>query len=178
MGEPISELNFPKLWLRPRRLVLARDGLRVAEGGPLMQPRISVVTLGVSDLGVARKFYCDGLGWTAAPSSNQHVVFIDAGAVVLALFGRSDLAKDAHVRADGQGFGGITLAHNVGSKAEVDATIEFVRKASATILKEPADTFWGGYSGYFADPDGYPWEVAWNPFWPLDANGRVQLPKF
>lgn len=143
-----------------------------------MQSRITAITLGVRDVAAARKFYCEGLGWTAAPSSNAQVTFIDANGVILALFGRTSLAEDAHVENTPPGFAGMTLAHNVDSKEAVNNVIEFARKASAKILKEPADTFWGGYSGYFADPDGFAWEVAWNPFWPLDANGRPQLPKF
>lgn len=141
-----------------------------------MEPRITLVTLGVDDLGRARAFYCDGLGWRASGAGNEHVVFIQAGRVVLALWSRAALAQDAHVSAEGGGFRGVALAHNVGSREAVDATMEEARRAGAKILKDPCEVFWGGYSGYFADPDGHVWEVAHNPFWPLDADGSVNLP--
>lgn len=143
-----------------------------------MQPRITAVTLGVRDIAKSRKFYCEGLGWNAAPSSNANVVFIDANGLVLCLFGRAALAEDAHLKVAGEGFGGVALAQNLASKEAVDETMAFVAKAGATITKPAAETFWGGYSGYFTDPDGHAWEVAFNPFWPLDADGRVQLPKY
>jgi catechol 2,3-dioxygenase-like lactoylglutathione lyase family enzyme len=142
-----------------------------------MNARITVVTLGVADLGRSRQFYCEGLGWRASSASNDHIVFIDAGGVVLGLYPKSLLAEDAKLDPAGSGFGGVTLAQNVGSKAEADAALEAARKAGAKILKPAEDTFWGGYSGYFADPDGYPWEVAFNPHWPLDAGGQVVLPE-
>jgi catechol 2,3-dioxygenase-like lactoylglutathione lyase family enzyme len=138
-------------------------------------PRLTVVTLGVRDLARSHAFYCDGLGFRASSSSNESIVFMDAGGVVLALYRRKLLADDANVSAEGSGFGGITLARNVGSKAEVDAALEVAKKAGATILKAAHEAFWGGYSGYFADPDGNPWEVAYNPYWKLDAAGRVVL---
>jgi catechol 2,3-dioxygenase-like lactoylglutathione lyase family enzyme len=142
-----------------------------------MNARISVVTLGVADLGRSRQFHCQGLGWQASSASNDHIVFIDAGGIVLGLYPKNLLAEDAKVDATGSGFGGVTLAQNVASKPEVDAALEAARNAGANILKPGEDTFWGGYSGYFADPDGYPWEVAFNPHWPLDADGRVLLPE-
>lgn len=143
-----------------------------------MDARITAVTLGVRDIEAARRFYCGGLGWKAAPSSNAHVLFLDANGLVLCLFGRDELAKDANLPRAVEGFGGVTLAQNVGSKNAVDEALAFAANAGATITKPAAETFWGGYSGYFTDPDGHAWEVAFNPFWPLDANGRVQLPKF
>ncbi|MCZ7582661.1 MAG: VOC family protein [Deltaproteobacteria bacterium] len=141
-----------------------------------MKPYITMVTLGVTDLERSRKFYCEGLGWTASSASQEAVVFIQAGRVVLGLFSRESLAEDADVSAEGSGFRGITLAHNVGSREEVDAVFDDVRRARATIVKEPQEVFWGGYSGYFADPDGHLWEVAHNPFWPLGDDGSVTLP--
>jgi uncharacterized glyoxalase superfamily protein PhnB len=102
-------------------------------------------------------------------------VFFDAGGMVLALRDRERLAQDSAV-TDGGGWGGVTLAHNVRSPAEVDAVIARARGAGATIGRDPAPTFWGGYSGLFIDPDGHPWEVAHNPFWPIDADGRIRLP--
>ena len=136
-----------------------------------------MITLGVSDLARSRRFYCEGLGFVASSASDEHIVFIDAGTVVLGLYPRDLLAQDAQVSAKGSGFGGITLARNVGSKGEVDAALDVARRAGATILKPAQEAFWGGYSGYFADPDGYPWEVAYNPHWKLDAEGRVMLPR-
>ncbi len=142
-----------------------------------MNARITVVTLGVADVGRSRQFYCQGLGWRASSASNDHIVFIAAGGIVLGLYPKALLAADAKLDPAGSGFGGVTLAQNVASKPDVDAALEAAREAGATILKPAEDTFWGGYSGYFADPDGYPWEVAYNPYWPLDEAGRVVLPE-
>lgn len=142
-----------------------------------MQPRLSLVTLGVSDLARSKKFYCDGLGWTPSSAGNDDVVFIQLGAIALGLFSRASLAHDANVDESGSGFRGLSLAQNYASKAEVDAAMKDAERAGAKILKPAEDVFWGGYSGYFADPDGHPWEVAFNPFFPLDGHGRVQLPK-
>jgi uncharacterized glyoxalase superfamily protein PhnB len=100
---------------------------------------------------------------------------MDAGGVVLALYRRKLLADDANMTSEGSGFGGFTLARNVASKAEVDAALEVAKQAGATIVKPAHEAFWGGYSGYFADPDGHAWEVAYNPHWKLDAGGRVVL---
>jgi catechol 2,3-dioxygenase-like lactoylglutathione lyase family enzyme len=138
-----------------------------------MEQRLSLVTLGVADLGRARAFY-EALGWAAGDEAPE-VVFFDAGGMVLALWDRARLAQDSAV-TDGGGWGGVTLAHNVRSPAEVDAVMAQARAAGATIGREPAPTFWGGYSGLFIDPDGHPWEVAHNPFWPIDADGRIRLP--
>lgn len=142
-----------------------------------MNPRLTVVTLGVSDVARSRQFYCDGLGFTASSASNEHVVFLHGGGVVLGLYSREALAEDAQVPSAGSGFGGVTLARNLPSKAEVDAALVVAAKAGAKILKPAQEVFWGGYSGYFSDPDGHPWEVAYNPHWPLDAAGGVILPK-
>lgn len=139
-----------------------------------MEQRLSVVTLGVSDLGRARGFY-EGLGWATRAEPDDDVVFFQAGGMVLALWDRAKLAEDSAV-ADGGGWGGVTLAHNVGSPAQVDEVIEQARAAGATIGREPAATFWGGYSGAFSDPDGHPWEVAHNPRWELGEDGSVTLP--
>lgn len=138
-----------------------------------MEQRLTLVTLGVTDLARARAFY-EGLGWRAAESPPE-VVFFQAGGMAIALWDRARLADDSAV-TDGGGWGGVTLAHNVRSPEEVDAVIDTARRAGATIGREPAATFWGGYSGVFIDPDGHPWEVAHNPFWPLDADGAVRLP--
>jgi hypothetical protein len=141
-----------------------------------MEPRISMITLGVSDLTRSRQFYEEGLGWQPSSSSNEQIVFFQVGAMVLGLYPRASLAEDAHLPNDGTGFGGITLAYNVQRREEVDATLTEAQAAGARLLKPAEEVHWGGYSGYFADPDGYPWEVAWNPFWKLSEDGRVQLP--
>ena len=137
-----------------------------------MDQRVSLVTLGVSDLARARAFY-EALGWTPAPGPPE-VVFFQAGGMVLGLWDRAALARDSTTN-DGGGWGGVTLAHNVASPADVDAAIEEARAAGATIGREPAETVWGGYSGLFLDPDGHPWEVAHNPHWTLGADGAVRL---
>lgn len=136
-----------------------------------MQQRISVITLGVDDLARARAFY-ERLGWRSSCAPDSDVVFFQAGGMVFALWGRAELAEDSGV-AQGSGFGGVTLAYNVGSPAEVDELIAKTREAGATISREPGATFWGGYSGVFLDPDGYPWEVAHNPHWTLGDDGSV-----
>jgi catechol 2,3-dioxygenase-like lactoylglutathione lyase family enzyme len=141
-----------------------------------MSPSISVITLGVSDLARSRRFYCEGLGFRDSNQSDEHIGFLHAGGVMLALYPRHLLAEDAQLPAAGSGFGGITLARNVATKEEVDAALVRAEKAGAHILKSAREVFWGGYSGYFADPDGHPWEIAYNPHWELDENGLVLLP--
>ncbi|PWC43520.1 VOC family protein [Azospirillum sp. TSO22-1] len=140
-----------------------------------MEPRLSLVTLGVADVARSRAFY-ERLGFVASPASQDSVAFFPAGGVVLALYGRDALAEDAHLPAAGSGFGGITLAHNVRRREDVAAVLAEAEAAGGRILKPAQDVFWGGHSGYFADPDGHPWEVAWNPFFPLAADGRIELP--
>ena len=139
-----------------------------------MEQRLSVVTLGVADLQRARHFYETGLGWQRGNNSDD-VVFYQLNGMVLALFARTELAKDARLSAEGSGFGGITLALCARSKVEVDAVLTQAERAGAKILKPAQDVFWGGYSGYFADLDCHPWEVAWNPFWTLTPEGNVQI---
>jgi len=139
-----------------------------------MEQRISLVTLGVKDLARARAFY-EALGWGGAQQPDQEVVFFQAGGMVLALFARAALAQDARVVDLGNGFGGIALAHNVRRREEVDAVLAEAAAAGAAILKPAEEASWGGCSGYFADPDGHPWEVAWNPHWALAADGSVRL---
>ena len=128
-----------------------------------MEQRISLATLGVRDLVRARAFY-EALGWTTRAAPDDDVVFFRSGGMVLALWDRARLAEDSGVE-DGGGWGGVTLAHNVRSPEEVDAVVEEARSAGANIVREPAETFWGGYSAAFTDPDGHPWEVAHNPRW-------------
>ncbi|MCE3250761.1 MAG: putative Glyoxalase/bleomycin resistance protein/dioxygenase [Geminicoccaceae bacterium] len=141
-----------------------------------MEQRLSLVTLGVADLEQSRHFYEDGLGWRRG-NAHAEVVFFQLGGAVLALFARSALAADAGLPAAGSGFGGIALAYNARSREEVDAVLAEAKAAGATILKPAQDAFWGGYSGYFADPDGHPWEVAWNPDWTLAEDGSISLGK-
>ena len=138
-----------------------------------MRQRVSVITLGVADLGRARSFY-EALGWETGAAPGDDVVFFQAGDMVLALWGRAGLAEDSAVEDPG-GWGGVTLALNLGSPEEVDAAIGDARRAGARIGREPAETFWGGYSGVFLDPDGHPWEVAHNPHWTLTEDGGVRL---
>jgi uncharacterized protein len=138
-----------------------------------MQQRISVVTLGVDDLARARTFY-ETLGWKTGAGPDDDVVFFQAGCLVVSLWSRASLAEDSAVEDSG-GWGGITLAHNVRSPAEVDAVLAEAEAAGATIGRPGAETFWGGYSGVFLDPDGHPWEVAHNPHWTVLDDGAVRL---
>ena len=138
-----------------------------------MEQRVSLVTLGVADLARSRSFY-EALGWKTGASPADDVVFFQAGGMIVALWGRQQLAEDTAVEDSG-GWGGITLAHNERSPAEVDAVVEEARAAGATIAREPAATFWGGYSAVFLDPDGHAWEIAHNPHWTLGADGSVTL---
>ena len=143
--------------------------------GPLPQ-HLSLVTLGVADVAASRAFY-EALGFVAHPFDSKDVAFFDMNGAILSLFGREALANDANVPYEGHGFRGVATAFNLASEAAVDAAFAFVAAKGATIVKPPHSVFWGGYSGYFADPDGHLWEIAYNPFWPLDADGRPQLPK-
>ena len=138
-----------------------------------MEQRVSLVTLGVADLGRALAFY-QAMGWEPAGGVADGVAFFQAGGMVVALWDRARLAEDSAVQ-DGSGWGGVTLAHNVGSAEAVDTVIDQARAAGAVIGREPATTFWGGYSGVFIDPDGHPWEVAHNPGWTLHADGSVSI---
>ena len=139
-----------------------------------LDPRISLITLGVEDLARATAFY-ERLGWKKSSASQDAVTFIQLKGTVLALFSRQSLAEDAHVENTPKGFSGITLAHNVTSERGVDAVYKFALSCGATPVKAPEKVFWGGYSGYFADPDGHLWEVAYNPFFSLDKEGHVVL---
>jgi predicted lactoylglutathione lyase len=138
-----------------------------------MEQRLSLVTLGVSDLDRARRFY-EGLGWSTGAEEADDVVFFQAGGMVVALWDRTKLAEDSAV-TDSPGWGGVTFAYCTRSTEEVDQVIEEARKGG-TIGREPGETFWGGYSGVFIDPDGHPWEVAHNPNWTIEENGAVTLP--
>lgn len=137
-----------------------------------MEQRLSLVTLGVKDLNASRQFY-EALGWNPG-FANEEVVFFQLGGMVLALWGRDDLAKDANLPHAPEP-GAIALAYNTRSRQEVDQTLVEAQQAGARILKQAHETSWGGYSGYFADPDGHPWEVAHNPAWTLGPDGSVSI---
>jgi uncharacterized protein len=138
-----------------------------------MEPRVSLITLGVRDVAAARAFY-ERLGWRVALDVDE-TVFFQAGDVVVTFWGRDKLAEDSGVEDRG-GWGGITLAHNVGSRDEVDRIVEEARGAGARITREPAETFYGGYAGVFTDLDGHPWEIAHNPGFTLTPGGGLRLP--
>lgn len=138
-----------------------------------MKQRVNLITLGVADLGRARRFY-ESLGWKTNAEPDDDVVFFQAGEMVVALWDRARLAEDSCVEDSGR-WGGVTLAVNVASPEEVDAIAEQARAAGATIGREPAETFWGGYSAIFVDPEGHPWEVAHNPRWTVTEDGGVRL---
>jgi predicted lactoylglutathione lyase len=139
-----------------------------------MEQRVSLITLGVSDLGQARSFY-EALGWTTAAGPDDDVVFFQAGGMVMALWDRGKLAEDSAVSDQG-GWGGITLAHNVRSPVEVDAVLAEAHAAGGMVARPGGPTFWGGYSGVFMDPEGHPWEVAHNPDWTIHDDGSITLP--
>lgn len=139
-----------------------------------MKQHLHIITLGVSDLEASKKFYSETLGWKIA-RPQEGVAFFQAGGAVLALFPREELAKDALISPEGHGLAQFSLAYNARSEAEVDAIISDLKSRGVKIVKEPQKVFWGGYSSYFADPDGYLWEVAYNPFFPFDENGNLKL---
>jgi predicted lactoylglutathione lyase len=140
-----------------------------------VEQRLTLVTLGVADVARARAFY-EALGWSTRAEPADDVVFFRAGGAIVALWSRERLAADSGVE-DGGGWGGVTLAHNVRSPAEVDAVLAEARNAGARIARNGAETFWGGYSGVFIDLDGHAWEVAHNPHWTLSTDGSVTLPR-
>jgi catechol 2,3-dioxygenase-like lactoylglutathione lyase family enzyme len=139
-----------------------------------MEQRVSLITLGVADVGRAREFY-ERLGWQVGLAL-EDTIFFQVGGMILSLWGRDQLAADSGVTDTG-GWGGVALAHNVRSNDEVDRVIEQARAAGGRITREPGETFWGGYSGVFLDPDGHPWEVAVNAGFPLAADGSISLPE-
>jgi len=138
-----------------------------------MEQRLSLITLGVADVARARAFY-ERLGWTCDTDPSLGVAFFQLGGMVLAVWDRAELAADSTV-TDSGGYGGVTLAYNVRSPEEVDATLAEAEAAGATIGRAGAETFWGGYSGVFIDPDGHPWEVAHNPRWTIEDDGSVRI---
>jgi len=141
-----------------------------------VQPRVSLVTLGVADVARSRTFY-EALGWRGQEA--EETVFFQAGRMAIVLWGREKLAADAGIGdAGGDGFGGMALAHNVGSPAEVDEIVSVAERAGAVVTSRPHTTFYGGYAGYFADPDGHLWEIAHNPAFRLEEDGGLILPDF
>jgi len=140
-----------------------------------MEQRISIITLGVADLKRSGAFF-ERMGWRRSAVKTDGILFFQTGGMALALYPRHELANDANVAADGHGFNGITLAYNTRSREEVDAVLQEAATAGARILKPAQEAFWGGYSGYFSDPDGFLWEVAWNPFFPIAEDGRIRIP--
>ena len=153
--------------------VAAASFFTFALGEPkTMEQRISLVTLGVRDLVTSKRFYVDGLGWKPA-FQNEEIIFFQAGGLIFALFLRDKLAEDFQVDPARFGRAGMSLAYNVRDKSEVDPLMKQAATAGATILRPAREASWGGYSGYFSDPDGFAWEVAWNPAWCLAPDGSV-----
>ncbi len=140
-----------------------------------MEQRVSLITLGVADLQRSREFY-EHLGWRRSMIQAEGVVFFQAGGMALALYPRDELAKDANIASDGRGFSGMALAYNTRHREEVDSVLAQAQAAGANLLKPPQEAFWGGYSGYFSDPDGFLWEVAWNPSFQIAEDGSIRLP--
>ena len=138
-----------------------------------MEQRLTIIGLGVGDLHRATSFYTDVLGWELHEGSNENITFIKLNGILLSLYPRDKLAEDAGVDPTGSGFKAFTLAHNLRSKDEVDDLFTSLEKKGVSIIKAPVEVFWGGYSGYIADPDGNLWEIAYNPFLPLDEKGNV-----
>jgi hypothetical protein len=141
-----------------------------------MEQRLSIVTLGVADPKRSKEFY-ERLGWRPSTAKAEGIVFFQAGGIALALYPRGELAKDANVAAAGDGFRAISLAYNARNRAEVDAVLKEAEAAGAKLMKPAQEAFWGGYSGYFSDPDGFLWEVAWNPFFPIAEDGSIRIPE-
>jgi uncharacterized protein len=140
-----------------------------------MEQRVSLITLGVGDLQRSRDFY-ERLGWKRVNAKADDIVFFQVGGMALALYPRLTLAEDANVSPEGHGFSGITLAYNARTRDEVDVVLAQAEAAGAKLLKPAQATFWGGYDGYFADPDGFLWEAAWNPFFPIAEDGSIRIP--
>ena len=175
---PIGARNDCESILHSRRGITNEsrpDGTFVRQEAS-MEQRVSIITLGVADLERSRAFY-ERLGWRQSMAKSEGIVFFQAGGMAVALYPREELAKDVNVSGEGGGFAGIALAYNARSREDVDAVMAEVEAAGAKLLKPAQEAFWGGYSGYFADPDGFLWEVAWNPFFPIAKDGAIQIPE-
>ena len=140
-----------------------------------MNQHLHIITLGVRDFKKSYKFYSEILGWKPSSASNDDIAFFQAGGVVLTIYPREKLTEDAMALPEGSGFSGFTLAYNAQSELEVDEIIAALKSKGVKIIKEPQKVFWGGYSSYFADPDDYRWEVAYNPYFQFDENGNLKL---
>ena len=140
-----------------------------------MDQRVSLITLGVADLNRSREFY-ERLGWRRSMAKAEGIAFFQLGGIALSLYPRDELAKDANVASEGHGFNGITLSYNTRTRGEVDAALTQAAGAGAKIAKPAQKAFWGGYSGYFSDPDGFLWEVAWNPSFSIGEDGSIHVP--
>jgi len=138
-----------------------------------MEQRLTMIGLGVSDLSVSADFYENKFGWTKTKSSNDDIIFYQLNGMLLSLYPKEKLAADATVEPDGEGFRGFTLAYNCRSKAEVDDVFADLKQKGVQTIKPAEEVFWGGYSGYIADPDGNLWEIAFNPFFELDVAGNT-----
>ncbi len=138
-----------------------------------MKPRLNIVTLGVRDLQKSKAFYGNALGWEPAKGSDENIVFFSHGGIILGLYPIDKLAEDAGIPAERSGFSGVTLAINQDTKEAVNETFNRAIKNGAKALIKPSETFWGGFHAYFADPDGYAWEIAWAPFWEFDEQGSL-----
>jgi catechol 2,3-dioxygenase-like lactoylglutathione lyase family enzyme len=172
----VDSMGFASRGVRPNAMAGCEADWSTDREGRTMEQRLSLITLGVADLRRAAAFYEDVLGWKPAPSP-PGIVFFDLNGVVFALFPHEELAKDMGAAGAECGeYRGFALAHNASSVEQVDAIFVALRKKGATIVKEPQKVFWGGYSGYFADPDGHRWEVAFNPFWTIRGDGRIAMP--
>ena len=140
-----------------------------------MEQRVSLITLGVKDLSQSQQFY-ERLGWRRSMAKTEGIVFFQTGGMALALYPRRELAKDANVSSEGGGFSGMTLAYNTRHREEVDSVLAQAQRAGAQLVKPAQEAFWGGYSGYFSDLDGFLWEVAWNPSFQIAEDGSVRIP--
>ena len=140
-----------------------------------MEQRLSIVTLGVADVAASRRFY-ERLGWSASSVGDEHIAFFQAGSMVFSLYSLEEMAKDLGLESGNSGYASIALAYNVRHKEDVDAVLAEAEQAGARLLKSAEEKPWGGYAGYFADPEGYAWEVAWNPGFELGEDGSLRLP--
>lgn len=139
-----------------------------------MQQRLTIVGLGVNDLATSNDFYEKQFGWTKLPASNENITFMQLNGILLSLYPKDKLAEDAGVSPEGSGFNSFTIAYNTHTKEEVDEIFADLKQKGVTIVKPAQEAFWGGYSGYIADPDGHLWEIAYNPYLPLDESGNVK----